>query len=141
MAACSYSGYTLLEWTGVSETWTWHRPSAVLALFAPLHFAMSSIVEHLFFCAPKQVLVRFAQRVGARQYDLRGDLGLLRPIMIETLVRWLGSSPEHNCVPLMTQAASAMASLALNRSAPSCSFSHSPPTARRPRSPQMAAES
>lgn len=42
-----------------------------------------------------QVLVRFAQRVGARQYDLRGELAFLRPVMTETLVRWLAASPSH----------------------------------------------
>ncbi len=42
-----------------------------------------------------QVLVRFAQRVGARQYDLRGELVFLRPVMIDTLVRWLAASPSH----------------------------------------------
>ncbi len=60
----------------------------------------------------EEVLVRFAQRLGGKQYDTRGDAMLLRPLIFDTLIRWCASSHVHKCVPLMLQATSALATLA-----------------------------
>jgi hypothetical protein len=61
----------------------------------------------------EDMLVRFAQRLGARQYDVRGNSALLRPLIMDTLVAWCKTAPEHKCVPLMLQSTSALAGMAM----------------------------
>ena len=61
----------------------------------------------------EDMLVRFAQRLGARQYDIRGNSALLRPLIMDTLVTWCATSPQHKCVPLMLQATAALAGMAM----------------------------
>ena len=61
----------------------------------------------------EDMLVRFAQRLGARQYDIRGNSALLRPLIMDTLVTWCATAPQHKCVPLMMQSTSALAGMAM----------------------------
>jgi hypothetical protein len=61
----------------------------------------------------EDMLVRFAQRLGARQYDIRGNSALLRPLIMDTLVTWCATSPQHKCVPLMMQSTAALAGMAM----------------------------
>ena len=44
----------------------------------------------------EEVLVRFAQRLGARTYDLRGVEGeRIRPLIVGTLVSWCAATQRH----------------------------------------------
>jgi len=61
----------------------------------------------------EDMLVRFAQRLGARQYDIRGNSALLRPLIMDTLVTWCATAPQHKCVPLMMQSTAALAGMAM----------------------------
>ena len=61
----------------------------------------------------EDMLVRFAQRLGARQYDIRGNSALLRPLIMDTLVTWCATAPQHKCVPLMLQSTAALAGMAM----------------------------